>query len=596
MKPKLFTLLLTIAAGVGTMLAQKVQIGDLYYLLYSTDHTATVTSQNASNPYWTATITNANIPESVTYNEVTYSVTSIGNGAFYNCTGLTSVTIPNSVTSIGNGAFNGCSGLTSITIPHSVTSIGIVAFAYCTGLTSLTIPNSVTSIERDAFLTDNNIIYFGSATGSPWGAKSVNGYVDGYLVYRDNTKTELLGCSSVATGEIIIPNSVTSICDKAFYNCEGLTSVAVPSGVTSIGDYIFKGCSGLTSVTIPNSVTSIGAYAFNGCSSLTSVTIPNSVTSIGEWAFSDCSGLTSVTIPNSVTSIGDNAFGYCIGLVSMIVENGNVNYDNRNDCNAIIETATNQLICGCKSTIIPNSVTSIGYGAFRGCSGLTSIEIPNSVTSIGNSAFYGCTGLTSLTIPISVTAIPRYLCYECYSLTSVTIPNSIVSIGNSAFRSCTALKSVIIPNSVTEIDLHAFDGCTNMEYVTIGNSVTSIGGYAFDTCTRLKSITCFSSTPPTLGNNVWYGVGRSSINLYVPAASVDLYKAKNQWKDFKIQPLPKYTITFQNEDGTPLQTGEVEAGSMPDYTGDPPTKPATAQYTYRRLSHYQLVHIQSSLA
>ena len=169
--------------------------------------------------------------------------------------------------------------------------------------------------------------------------------------------------------------------------------IVIEDGVTSIGRHAFDGCSGLTSVTIPNSVTSIEEDTFRGCSGLTSITIPNSVTSIGEGAFSGCSGLTSITIPNSVTSIGSSAFYGCSGLTSIKVENGNSKFDSRNNCNGIIETATNTLIKGFKNTIIPNSVTSIGSRAFWGCSGLTSITIPNSVTSLGGGAFYGCSGL-----------------------------------------------------------------------------------------------------------------------------------------------------------------------------------------------------------
>ena len=253
-------------------------------------------------------------------------------------------------------------------------------------------------------------------------------------------------------GDIVIPETVvyegitcnvTSIEYWAFYGCSGLTSVTIPSSVTSIGGDAFNGCSRLkkviikdiaawcgisfsdsfsnplvyahhlysdenteiTELIIPNSVTSIGNHAFCDYSGLTSVTIPNSVTSIGEYAFSGCSGLTSVTIPNSVTSIGYHAFDGCSGLTSIKVESGNTKYDSRDNCNAIIEITSNTLITGCKNTTIPNSVTSIGFHAFDGCSGLTSITIPNNVTSIGDWAFFHCSGLISITIPNSVTSI-----------------------------------------------------------------------------------------------------------------------------------------------------------------------------------------------
>ena len=258
----------------------------------------------------------------------------------------------------------------------SLKSIGDYTFLNCTGLTSIIIPNSVTSIGRGAF--------------------------------------EFSGLTS-----LIIPNKVTSIGDDAFNGCTGLTSVTIPNKVTSIGNYAFRNCSGLTSVTIPNSVTGIGFRAFEGCSNLTSVTIPNSVTTIGNSAFLDCYGLTSVTIPNSVTSIGADAFSMCSGLTSISVENGNAVYDSRDNCNAIIYTTINTLIAGCKNTVIPNSVTSIGVYAFLGCKGLTSVTIPNSVELIEEGAFYGCTGLTSVTIPNSVTTIEHGAFYDCYGLTSV---------------------------------------------------------------------------------------------------------------------------------------------------------------------------------
>ena len=613
MKTKIFSILLAIVASAGTLWASDTEVNGIWYDFDSNKKEASVTYRGSypfsySNEYSGA----VTIPPSVTYNNNTYKVTGIGTYAFRDCTGLTSITLPNSVTSIGELAFYGCTGLTSVTIPNSVTIIGDNAFWDCTGLTSVTIPNSVTSIERSAFygctgLTSvtipnsvtsiGNSAFYGctgltsitignSVTGignsAFYGCTNLTSIVvnSGNTKYdsRNNcnaiietaTNTLIAGCKNTVipnsvtrigerafyycTGltSITIPNSVTSIDDYAFLHCTGLTSITIPNSVTGIGDRAFYECTGLTSITIPNSVTSIGRDAFNGCTGLTSpvynahcfaympksysgaytipdgikqiaggafygctgltsITIPNSVTGIGYDAFYGCTGLpvennlryadsylveavdkslssytikegtkwignnafasytdlTSITIPNSVTSIENGAFYECTGLTSIVVNSGNTKYDSRNNCNAIIETATNTLILGCKNTVIPNSVTSIGSFAFSGCTGLTSITIPNSVTSIGEGAFYYCTGLMSITIGNSVTGIGDWAFSYCPNLTSITIPNSVTSIGSFAFSGCTGLTSITLPNSVTGIGEQAFDDCRNLTKIFV---------------------------------------------------------------------------------------------------------------------------------
>ena len=421
------------------------------------------------------------------------SVTIIGNSAFSGCSGLTSITIPNSVTIIGNSAFSGCSGLTSITIPESVTAIGSSAFQGCSSLTSITIPESVTSIGNGAFDDCRGL----TSITIPESVTSIG-------------DEAFFNCYSLTS--ITIPNSVTSISRLCFQNCSSLSSIIISESVTSIGDGAFRNCTSLTSITIPNSVTSIGNGAFSGCSSLTSATIPNSVTSIGDYALSGCSSLTSITIPNSVTSIGDNAFYDCRGLTSIIVESGNTAYDSRDNCNAIIETATNTLVAGCQNTIIPNSVTSIGNHAFYHCTSLTSVTIPDSVTSIGDEAFWYCTNLTSIAIGSGVTSIGWYAFYGCSNLTTVTLDsNAIVAVSRTSETSIESIfgeqvTEYVLGDNINAIGNNAFYGCNAKLCVNRGTDALlavwnyGVDPYEIDTETKLSrpSISVLSTTQATI--------------------------------------------------------------------------------------------------
>ncbi len=342
--------------------------------------------------------------------------------------------------------------------------------------------------------------------------------------------------------------------------------IVIPSTVNHGGDFpvtgisyaAFLGCPGLLSVTIPNSVTSIGDDAFNGCGSLASITIPSSVTSIGDDAFNGCGSLASITIPSSVTSIGSGAFEGCRSLTSLVVEEGNPQYDSRDDCNAIINTTNNILIAGCQNTVIPSDVTSIGDGAFNGCGDLTSITIPSSVTSIGRNAFYLCTSLTSINIPSSVTSIGESITSDCVSLTSI-----VVEEGNPQYDSrdnCNAIidkdenkliagcKNTVIPSSVTTIGEKAFQG-QPMTSIVIPGSVTALEYRAFAFCSDLTDVYCLAENVPSTDPDAFYRLSYETATLYVLPTSVEKYKAAAPWKNFgniEILKCAKPTIASAN--------------------------------------------------
>jgi fibronectin type 3 domain-containing protein len=465
-----------------------------------------VSNSNATIERYTGTDENVIIPDMLGG----YPVKTIDSSAFYGCTFLLSISIPDNVTTIVGDAFQDLIRLTSITIPSSVTTIGGRAFKGCTGLKSVNF-NAI------------NCTTMGSSD---------------YPVF---TNCNALNTINIGTG-------VTNIPAYAFYNCTGLTSITIPNSVTTIGGYAFYGCTSLTSATMGTCVTTIGESAFSdctnladvnynpinctsmgnsrypvfyNCNTLTTVNIGTGVTNIPAYAFYKYTGLKSIIIPTSVTTIGGYAFSDCTGLKSIIIPTSVTTIDN----------AAFQNCTGLTGITIPNSIMTISNSMFSSCTGLTGITIPNSVTKIGSSAFQSCTGLTSITIPSSVTTIDNAAFQNCTGLTDITIPNSIMTISSSTFSSCTGLTGITIPNSVTQIGSSAFSGCTKLAIVNfnpincismgskifpvfykcsalttvnIGTSVTNIPAYAFYGCTGLTGITIPNSVA-TIGESVFLG-------------------------------------------------------------------------------------------
>ena len=518
---RIFTILLWLSVVVNVVGQEIITVDGFWYEILN-DEEVSVTQPNIDDTYTSPYSGNVVIPATIQYEGTTYSVVAIGKIAF-NCSSVTSVSIPNTVKTIESQAFRLTSRLTSIIIPSSVISIVSNAFVG-SGVTSIT-------VEEDNPVYDS----------------------------RNNCNAII----ETATNTLV----------------QGCKNTIIPNDIVSIGDYAFNQM-GLTAINLPSSITNIGDYAFNN-NKVSMVTLPENVISIGKAAFSECS-ITSITIPATVTSIGINPFSFCSNLVSIKVADSNPVYDSRNNCNAIIETSTNTLVVGCKNTIIPNTITFIGDHAFYG-SPIVSIDIPISVVEIGLSAFQRCSQLSSISIPDGVTSIRAYAFDACsnitsikfpYSLTtigaaafvgtnltSIIIPKSVTSIGSNAFsistltsiqveegnpkydsrNNCNACivtatnklirgcHNTIIPNSVTSIDAQAFN-CPNMTSILLPENLVSAGNSAFWGCSKITQVISCAKNPPDIWGNAFPNY---SATLYVLCDSFEAYKNHEIWGQFE---------------------------------------------------------------
>ncbi len=555
----------------------------------------------ASNAFRQSNITKITIPDTV-YSIGAFAFTGctaltefnfhelldeIGDYAFKGCTSLTEITIPDSVQSVSNYAFadcliehvqaraelikifrnanlqsviitgNGkipssalanCAKLADVTIEYGITEIGSYAFENCALIKEIIIPDSVVNTEHAAFrgcgieraeVPASSLFAIGNYNANLLSVKVTSGTI----INPDSLR------GAVNLTEIILPDSITSIQQSAFFNCASLKNIkissavkeiaydafvdckelefevdennanykseqgcllskdgkifiagkaVIPDGVEELSMSAFHGRETLENIIIPESVKVIGASAFSGCVSLKEINVPSSVTKIGEYAFYGCNSLKEINVPSAVTEIGDYAFGNCPSLAVMTVAQDNAIYSSKNNC--ILSKDGAILYWGCKTSVIPDSVTEIRANAFANVRMLENIVIPQSVKKIGNNAFRDCTELKQIVLPQTLDELGNRIFYGCSALISVELPETLTEIPDATFADCKSLKNIAIPQSITKIGTSAFSGCLVLESITIPESVTLIGTSAFSSCESLFKVVIPDSVQGRLAN------------------------------------------------------------------------------------------------
>ena len=478
----------------------------------------------------------------------------IAGGAFADCRGLASITIPNSLTNIGDNAFHNCSGLSSVTIPESVTSIGCSAFNGCSKLSSIVLPKDLTVIEGSMFVDCRKLI----SVSIPEGIGKIG-------------NKAFSGCLALAS--LNIPENVTEIGSSAFSGCSAIESINIPKGLEIIADSTFLNCSKLKNIAIHNNIKSIGIYSFGACTSLETIIIPGSVNSIGNGAFWGCNNLSSATMLNGVTSIGDNCFQSCSNITSVIIPNSvkKIGSYSFADCSKI------------ESFILPESVESLGEYALYNCENIKEITIPNNLKSIGKFSFGNCYNLTTIDIGQSVNSIEKDAFNNCNAITSVSfscprvnswfngiksikkvaLREGVEAIGENAFNGCSNIKTLEIGNTVATIGNGAFSGCSGLTAVSLPESVSKIGENAFVDCSSLKNFYCYATTVPTTSNKAFLNKDIANATLYIPSESLEDYNYEEPWINFgKIVSFSQreYALTYMI-DGEVYKTDSVDLGT-----------------------------------